>query len=297
MPRSRWAWSFRRRSRTSAATAASRSPARRCTATALRIPQRTFDGMGLNTMLGTGAGINYYFKINSVMSQEVTLTTDGQSAEYETGGLVTNVVPRDGGNRWSGVRGRCVLQQEPAELQPDRRAESSEDCSPTPVAKVIYDAGFGVGGPLRQDRLWFFAGARGGARSRSSPPATTTRARIRGNFSTRRTTAEPAYLDNWAYDNSVRVTQQVNANEQAQLLPLVAAELHVLGHRERRGGAQLLTGRLHGVPLRPDRHADGGVELRGVHRLLFEAAGMYLYQTIDSTPTPATDLTTISVTD
>ena len=40
--------------------------------------------MGLNTMLGSGAGINYYFKINSVMSQEVTLTTDGLSAEYET---------------------------------------------------------------------------------------------------------------------------------------------------------------------------------------------------------------------
>ena len=35
------------------------------------------------------------------MAQEVTVTTDGQSAEYETGGIVTNIVPKAGGNVFS----------------------------------------------------------------------------------------------------------------------------------------------------------------------------------------------------
>ena len=110
---------------------------------------RTYDGMGLNTMLGTGAGINYYFKINSIMSQEVALTTDGQSAEYETGGLVTNVVPREGGNRWSayGVGAFSNKDLQNSNLTDELKQRGLVG---TPKAKLIYDGGFGAGGPLQE---------------------------------------------------------------------------------------------------------------------------------------------------
>src|SRR4051795_9963245 len=57
------------------------------------------DGLLVNGLDGDGAVQNYF---NSSMSQEMVYTTSGASADVSGGGVRLNMIPRDGGNRFSG---------------------------------------------------------------------------------------------------------------------------------------------------------------------------------------------------
>ncbi len=56
------------------------------------------DGMQFN---GEGAGRGFYF--NPSAAQEMSVQLGGQTAEFENGGFQANMVPKDGGNRFSGI--------------------------------------------------------------------------------------------------------------------------------------------------------------------------------------------------
>src|SRR3954467_3012656 len=58
------------------------------------------DGLMVNGLDGDGAVQNYF---NSSMSQEMVYTTSGASADVSGGGVRLNMIPRDGGNRFSGT--------------------------------------------------------------------------------------------------------------------------------------------------------------------------------------------------
>ena len=120
---------------------------------------RTLDGMGINTMLGTGGGVNYYYKINDVMAQEVTITTDGHSAEYETGGIVTNVVPKAGGNIFS-LYGNGAYADKNFQSNNYSDALKARGLAVPPSVKRVDDFGVGVGGPIKRDKLWFYTAHR-----------------------------------------------------------------------------------------------------------------------------------------
>ncbi len=66
---------------------------------------RASDSRTLHDGINTGwAGANSNAAISNVAgSQEVALTTSGGLGEAETGGVVLNVIPRDGGNTFSGT--------------------------------------------------------------------------------------------------------------------------------------------------------------------------------------------------
>ena len=66
---------------------------------------RASDSRTLHDGINTGwAGANSNAAVSNVAgSQEVVLTTSGGLGEAETAGAVLNIIPRDGGNQFSGT--------------------------------------------------------------------------------------------------------------------------------------------------------------------------------------------------
>jgi len=97
--------------------------------------------------------------VNQVAVQEMIFQTGGISAEAETGGVQINVVPREGGNKFSfytNINGAGPSMQG-TNLDADLRARGVKD---PPSIKKVYDVGGAFGGPIRQDKLWFFFASR-----------------------------------------------------------------------------------------------------------------------------------------
>ncbi len=118
------------------------------------------DGMNTNNSMGTNGGI---FKAGQNMNQlavsEVQVTYNAGSAEIETAGATFNFVTKDGGNRFSGS-GRALFANQDMQSSNlttklfDRGARSAQS------VKEVSDYGFALGGPIVQDKLWFFTAHR-----------------------------------------------------------------------------------------------------------------------------------------
>ena len=92
---------------------------------------------------------------NVAGAQEVVLTTSGGLGEAETAGVVLNIVPRDGGNTFSGT---FVMSGATGAMQGSNYTQRLKDAglrSPSELIKVREINPMG-GGPLRRDRLWFY---------------------------------------------------------------------------------------------------------------------------------------------
>ena len=60
------------------------------------------DGMSFNWFEGEGSGRTFY--VNALTAQEVVVdVASGSSAEYQSNGVVVNLIPKDGGNRFGGT--------------------------------------------------------------------------------------------------------------------------------------------------------------------------------------------------
>ena len=117
------------------------------------------DGMNFNQASGTGSGGSRNFVINQVSTQEVVLDSDNMSVETESGGVQLNIVPKEGGNTFKvyGIANGTNSSLQAVNMSDALRARGL--ISGTPVKKV-YDFGFGLGGPVKKDRLWFYSGNR-----------------------------------------------------------------------------------------------------------------------------------------
>jgi hypothetical protein len=115
------------------------------------------DGMRYNSMEGGGTGRGFF--INPASAQEVAIELGGGNAEYETGGVQVNTIPRAGGNRFSGYLfgngANDALQG--ANLSDELRARG---ISRGNEIDRIWDLNLGLGGPISEDRLWFFTAHR-----------------------------------------------------------------------------------------------------------------------------------------
>ncbi len=102
------------------------------------------------------------FVFNQLTFQEVGVETGGTSADRNTGGVQMNIVPRDGGNTFSGAfnTSHSASSLQAGNLNDDLRARGLSFSS---SLKKHYDTGGAFGGPILRDRLWFFAGSRFGA--------------------------------------------------------------------------------------------------------------------------------------
>jgi hypothetical protein len=118
---------------------------------------RTIDGMKMSSAYRVGASTR--LQMNQMMVEEIVLDTSAASADTESGGLNVNLVPKDGGNNF---RGSFLAEYTNDSLQGSNLTDALRDrglLSANEVQK-IYDVGVGFGGPLRQDRLWFFTALR-----------------------------------------------------------------------------------------------------------------------------------------
>jgi hypothetical protein len=114
------------------------------------------DGMMVNGLDGDGA-VQQYF--NDAMASEITYQTAGAGADVSAGGVRMNIVPKDGGNRFSGS---FFGGWTDGNWQGNNFTEELRNSGLRAVGKIdrIYDFNGGQGGPILRDRLWFYASAR-----------------------------------------------------------------------------------------------------------------------------------------
>ena len=114
------------------------------------------DGLMINGLDGDGAVQQY---INNAMIQEMSYQTAGAGADVSPGGVRVNIIPREGGNRFSGA---WFSAWTPGGLQADNLTQDLITRGLRNADKIerIYDLNFSEGGPLKRDKLWFFGSLR-----------------------------------------------------------------------------------------------------------------------------------------
>jgi carboxypeptidase family protein len=114
----------------------------------------TIDGLNIGNPPGGNQPPGFSVDVGN--SEEISFTTSGGLGESETAGLVMNVVPKTGGNT---VHGTAFYSGSGKNLQADNTEGIAGIAAPTPLTK-IYDVNGAIGGPIRRDKLWYFATAR-----------------------------------------------------------------------------------------------------------------------------------------
>ena len=114
------------------------------------------DGINMGWAGGPGGGGQM---AQVAASQEVVITTSGGLADAETGGVVINVIPRDGGNTFNGQFNFSFSDDS---LQGDNYTQRLKDQGLRSPAELIsvYDVNPMYGGRIVRDKLWFFTGYR-----------------------------------------------------------------------------------------------------------------------------------------
>ena len=115
------------------------------------------DGMVVNAELGDGRIMNYN---NQALSQEMAVSTSGSPAEVSAGGLRLNMIPKDGGNQFSGSN---YVGFTDGGWQANNLTQTLNDLGleSTQGVSNIHDVNPAVGGPILRDKLWYFASVRG----------------------------------------------------------------------------------------------------------------------------------------
>jgi hypothetical protein len=116
----------------------------------------TVDGLMVNGLDGDGA-VQQYF--NQAMMEEMSYQTSGAGADVSPGGVRMNIVPKDGGNRFSGAFFSAWTDKA---WQGDNLTQDIIDrgLRNGPGIDRIYDFNLALGGPIKRDKLWFFASGR-----------------------------------------------------------------------------------------------------------------------------------------
>jgi len=109
------------------------------------------DGMTVNSMNADGVDQNYY---QDGFSEQMAIQTSGGRAEASAGGVLLQMVPRDGGNTFSG---KVYLGRSNGAWQSDNLSQKLIDSGLQTSSSLIkiFDYSALVGGPIVRNRLWF----------------------------------------------------------------------------------------------------------------------------------------------
>lgn len=110
------------------------------------------DGLSVNGMEFNGAIQNYF---NPANSQEIAYQTSGINADRSGGGVTINMIPREGGNKFSGD---ANVNYKPGGWIGDNFTDRLQSMGTSYVNSLEYLSDWTVseGGPIKRDRLWFF---------------------------------------------------------------------------------------------------------------------------------------------
>jgi hypothetical protein len=127
------------------------------------------DGVSVNggAVLPLG-GLTNGYTADIAAAQEINIQLSGGLGESETGGASINIIPRTGGNRFAGnwnttyTRDSWFDRNVSAYRTGCDQVPRVDACIniPTQNVKFEYDYGGAFGGPIRRDRLWFYAQGR-----------------------------------------------------------------------------------------------------------------------------------------
>ena len=245
---------------------------------------RASDSRTLHDGINTGwAGANSNAAISNVAgAQEVALTTSGGLGEAETGGVILNVIPRDGGNTFSGT---FFLSGANAAMQGSNYTQALKDAglrSPQELRKV-YDFNPMGGGRIVRDKLWFYVTYREVQAENTVP----------GMFFNKNAgdptkwivdfdTTRPAYNDNVDRNGIARLTWQISPRNKLSL-----SHSEQYSRRNADGGGQAQrTPEAVGLTLYTPGHVQTASWASPfTNRLLFEAGwGDYLARYANSAP-------------
>ncbi len=115
---------------------------------------------GINQQIpGITIGVFVFSQLNI---QEVTATSGGD-AEADFGGTMLKMVPRDGGNQYSGLSQFAYSGSalEAGNINDDLLARHL-DPNRVGSLKKYRESGVEIGGPIKQSRIWFYVSAREG---------------------------------------------------------------------------------------------------------------------------------------
>ena len=115
------------------------------------------DGMGVTSSLGDGSNLAVYH--NEGAYDEVGYQTSGIPAEVSSGGIRVNLIPKEGGNRFSGYGFASYADGgwQGNNFTDELRARGVRA---VPRVDRMYDYNGSFGGPIRQNKLWFFTSVR-----------------------------------------------------------------------------------------------------------------------------------------
>jgi hypothetical protein len=115
------------------------------------------DGMNVGSSVGGGGVSGYLYDMAT--AAEVQVTIAGGLAEVDRGGPAFNMIPRTGGNTYSGTYFGSFAGEwaQSSNLDDELRSYGFSDL---PALIKNWDTNFALGGPIARDRLWFFGNAR-----------------------------------------------------------------------------------------------------------------------------------------
>jgi hypothetical protein len=164
------------------------------------------DGMRLGLLLGdtSSTGISS----NDASTQEVSVEVGASSAESTGGGVRVNIIPKEGGNSFSGTLFSNFANKSMtnSNLSDDLKAQGV--LAPDRVNR-IYDSSFALGGPVKVDKLWFFTAQRFWGYQNLRADAFYERNPF--DYAYDRDTSRQAYDDQTLRSHNLRLTWQVDA--------------------------------------------------------------------------------------
>jgi hypothetical protein len=124
------------------------------------------DGLGTGAALNGGGVSTYVADISN--AAEVVTTTSGGLGEAEVGGPTLSIVPKSGGNT---VSGQIYLSGVSKGMVGSNYSEELRAAGLSTPGKLLkqWDFTGGVGGPIKRDRVWYYATARDEGQHRSIP--------------------------------------------------------------------------------------------------------------------------------
>jgi hypothetical protein len=164
------------------------------------------DGLRIGNMYLSSNLTN--MSLSPLLFDQVDVQLSGQSAETGTNGVIMNAIPRAGGNSFSGsvLANGSGPDLQGSNVTADLQARGLAGASST--LKKLYDLNGSIGGPIKQDKVWFYFTSRYFTNeyylaSRFYPVDVTAIQRVND-------TSRQAYGGTYTYDNNGRLTWAIS---------------------------------------------------------------------------------------
>ena len=167
------------------------------------------DGLRIGNMYISSNLTN--MSLSPLLFEQVDVQLSGQQAETGTNGVIMNAIPKAGGNRFSGS---ALANGSGPSLQGDNitaRLNARGLAGASSTLKKLYDINGAVGGPIKQDKVWFFVTSR----------YFTNEYFLAGRFfpvdptavQRQNDTSRQGYAGTYTYDNNGRITWGINEKQ------------------------------------------------------------------------------------